>query len=305
MRSTLRFTVVLLSMLIALAPAHANTPDRLAEAARHYAAEPWADAARAYADVVEADETNGRAWFRLGRARLMLDDAEGAIPAFLGADAVPFLPHISRYFLARAYARAMRPDEALTALARAAAAGYANAAALAEEPDLAGLRDDPRYADIATMVDRNANPRAWCPEPEARQFDFWLGEWDVTGPDGTVYGTNSITRDMNGCMLVERWQSASGGTGTSINFFDPTIDGWRQVWVNPAGGNIMCEGGIEDGAMVLRGRNTARDGTSERYIMTFTPLDDGRVRQFVQQSKDDGETWYTWFDGYYARRTAG
>ena len=19
----------------------------------------------------------------------------------------------------------------------------------------------------------------WCPEPEARQFDFWLGEWDV------------------------------------------------------------------------------------------------------------------------------
>jgi hypothetical protein len=31
-----------------------------------------------------------------------------------------------------------------------------------------------------------------CSAPEHRQFDFWLGEWQVTGPSGKVAGTNSI-----------------------------------------------------------------------------------------------------------------
>lgn len=27
------------------------------------------------------------------------------------------------------------------------------------------------------------------------EFDFWIGEWDVVTPAGTVAGVNSITRD--------------------------------------------------------------------------------------------------------------
>ena len=32
----------------------------------------------------------------------------------------------------------------------------------------------------------------------ARDFDFWIGEWDVFGPQGRQVGTNSITRLFDG-----------------------------------------------------------------------------------------------------------
>jgi hypothetical protein len=34
----------------------------------------------------------------------------------------------------------------------------------------------------------------------------------------------------------------------------------------------------------------------------WTPLPDGRVRQFFEQSNDGGETWVPWFEGFYTRK---
>jgi hypothetical protein len=33
----------------------------------------------------------------------------------------------------------------------------------------------------------------------------------------------------------------------------------------------------------------------------WTPLADGRVRQFFEQSDDDGTNWTPWFEGFYSR----
>ena len=32
-------------------------------------------------------------------------------------------------------------------------------------------------------------------------------------------------------------------------------------------------------------------------------MDDGRVRQFFEQSNDEGETWSPWFEGFYTRQS--
>jgi hypothetical protein len=40
-----------------------------------------------------------------------------------------------------------------------------------------------------------------------------------------------------GCLLVEHWRNTQGGTGTSINLYNPVDDRWRQLWVSP-GTNI-------------------------------------------------------------------
>ena len=41
----------------------------------------------------------------------------------------------------------------------------------------------------------------------ARQFDFWLGEWDCTWhADGLEHvGTNSVYADLGGMVLVENF----------------------------------------------------------------------------------------------------
>jgi hypothetical protein len=142
-----------------------------------------------------------------------------------------------------------------------------------------------------------------CAAAAFREFDFWAGEWDVRDAGGKTAGVNRITREENGCVLVERWQSASGGTGQSYNYYDPAARRWKQLWV---GLNILLhmEGGISEGRMRLEGPLQYL-GQDRVTILrgTWTPLPDGRVRQHFEESEDDGSTWTTWFDGYYTRRS--
>ncbi|MEQ1516386.1 MAG: hypothetical protein ABL931_07860, partial [Usitatibacteraceae bacterium] len=44
-----------------------------------------------------------------------------------------------------------------------------------------------------------------CLSIENRQFDFWIGDWDVTTPDGKLAGTNLIKPILAGCVLHENW----------------------------------------------------------------------------------------------------
>ena len=135
-----------------------------------------------------------------------------------------------------------------------------------------------------------------------RAFDFWIGEWDVSNAAGKQVGRNTIRADADSCMLFERWNGAGGSVGSSINFIDPDTKRWRQIWVDGSGGLIEIEGAVSDGAMRLVGTHTYRDGRKLPFRGTWTPLPDGRVRQHFEESSDEGETWPTWFDGYYTRR---
>ena len=77
-----------------------------------------------------------------------------------------------------------------------------------------------------------------CAAPEYGQFDFWIGEWRVLKPDGTVAGTNRIDREYGGCVLHERYQTAKGYSGESLNTYDPGRKRWHQTWVDNTG--ICC-----------------------------------------------------------------
>jgi hypothetical protein len=56
--------------------------------------------------------------------------------------------------------------------------------------------------------------------------------------------------------------------------------------------------------MRLSGEHLYRNGKRELIRGTWTPMPDGRVRQLLEQSRDEGESWYVWFDGVYVRRVA-
>ena len=58
-----------------------------------------------------------------------------------------------------------------------------------------------------------------CDAPEYRQFDFWVGTWDVT-MRGQPAGGNLVTLEESGCLVHEHWTGTRGGTGQSFNFFD-------------------------------------------------------------------------------------
>ena len=146
-------------------------------------------------------------------------------------------------------------------------------------------------------------PAASCDGPEHRQFDFWIGEWEVRNPAGQVAGTNSISAAYDGCLLVERWEGAGGGGGTSQNFYHQGDGRWHQNWIDSqARGPLWLVGGLDErGAMVM---TDSDPGASPRNRITWTPNPDGTVRQHWEQSTDAGGSWATVFDGLYAPRAA-
>jgi hypothetical protein len=142
-------------------------------------------------------------------------------------------------------------------------------------------------------------PPAPCTAEEYRQFDFWIGSWEVTTPDGNVAGTNAIDSILNGCVLREQWRGAGGMTGTSYNTYDPHAGTWHQTWVDDRGGFLLLSGRLEEGSMVLRGEMVDDEGPVLHRI-TWTPVATGEVRQFWEASRDGGTTWSVVFDGRYA-----
>lgn len=146
-----------------------------------------------------------------------------------------------------------------------------------------------------------APPPPGCPAAEHRQFDFWLGEWDVRVPNGSVAGTNRITRMLEGCALLEEW-TGRNSRGMSINFYDAGNRRWHQTWIDDRGQPLYLAGSFRDGAMVLEGVAPGNDGKPARQRITWTTVAPNVVRQHWEVSTDDGATWTTAFDGRYTRR---
>jgi len=150
------------------------------------------------------------------------------------------------------------------------------------------------------------SPAAACTAPEYRQFDFWVGDWTVTSGEA-VAGTNSIRRVHGGCALEENWQGAGDGgvSGSSFNIYDRATGRWHQTWVDAGGTLLQLDGGLVDGSMVLSGLRPAGDGSGPTlHRITWTPNDDGTVRQLWEASQDDGGSWSVLFDGLYAKQAA-
>ena len=143
-----------------------------------------------------------------------------------------------------------------------------------------------------------------CSAPEFRQFDFWLGDWDVFGPGGKRLGENHIVAVEKGCGLRETWVSASGITGTSLNFYDRDEKTWFQAWTDNTGGALRLSGGLRGRDMVLQSEPTPPDAKGVRTVnrVTWSPLASGKVRQLWETSTDGGKTWTTAFDGTYVKR---
>jgi hypothetical protein len=143
--------------------------------------------------------------------------------------------------------------------------------------------------------------RAACEAKEHRQFDFWLGSWKVHTPDGNLAGTNEIESEYGGCVLHERYTTPRGFGGESLNAYDPARRVWHQTWVDSSGTLLLIEGGLRGKSMVLEGQTVGADGQVTRHRITWTPNDDGSVRQHWESTDAEGE-WTTAFDGRYTRK---
>lgn len=202
---------------------------------------------------------------------------------------------IGRYNLACKHALAGERDAAFEWLDKAIAVGFFSVDTMEKDPDLASLHGDPRWRGVVDRARAQANPCKTL--PEARQLDFWVGDWDVHDPKGGLVGHSSIQLILNDCVVLENWSGTLGGTGKSMNFWDKQHRRWQQTWIDDHGNASEFTGQLVDGSM----RYVTGDG---KRRLTFTPLAGGRVRQFAEMSPDGGKTWAVQYDFTYSRRAS-
>ena len=151
-------------------------------------------------------------------------------------------------------------------------------------------------------IEAQAQPRPpACDAPEWRQFDFWVGDWDLTYGDGGK-GRNRITKILDGCAILEEFAGAPGTTlhGKSFSTFDRGARRWKQAWVDNTGSYLDFTGGMEGDRMILS-RDAEREGRRFRQRMIFTDIKAQSLKWLWQRSDDDGASWKTLWEIDYKR----
>jgi tetratricopeptide (TPR) repeat protein len=277
------------------------TPEQRKEAGLAFQRGEWAKAGTIYARIADQEPSNAAAWHRLGYCRYQAKEYEPALAAFAQASEVGQSAD-SMYSAGCMCALLKRPDPAFEWIDKALEAGFSDEATFLADEDLASVRADPRYA--AAKVKVHANARPCSVDPKARQFDFWIGEWDVKSTaNGTLVGKSSIQLILGDCVIFENWANLKGGTGKSLNVYNRDKGFWQQTWIDDHGEvTEYVNGALKDGAMqFVAGPETTSAGERLRR-MTFYDQGPKQVRQLIETSTDGGKTWAAQYDLTYVRK---
>ena len=155
---------------------------------------------------------------------------------------------------------------------------------------------------VAAPVAAAAKP---CDNPDGHRFDFWIGEWYVTGVDGHHDGDNSVRSLYDGCVIEENWTDVQPYAGKSFNTFEQRTHTWTQYWVDSFGHHTQFTNGVwneKDQALVFEGHNPAKGGAPAVQRFSFTRVDADNVIQKQEQSLDEGKTWTVTYELHYKRK---
>jgi hypothetical protein len=148
-----------------------------------------------------------------------------------------------------------------------------------------------------------------CSDSMYHQFDFWIGDWEAFDTKNKKVGDSKITAILDGCFILEEWTSTTVNkgiryAGKSYNHYNVAQKSWQQYWVDNTGAATeYFNGRYEPGKMTLETANEKQaDGALKIQKMTFYNLGPDRVRQYGENSTDNGKTWKTDFDFEYRRK---
>ncbi|KAA9040751.1 tetratricopeptide repeat protein [Ginsengibacter hankyongi] len=278
----------------------------IAKADTFYAKQDWRAAAKAYENAFANGETQtaltcnklGFSYFNLGQYGLAIKNLELS----LTKNPLPSGLSIIHSRLARAYAANSEKDKALEQLDSAIAHGYSNVPEIETSKEYDKIRNDTTFKNLVSQATDKLYP--CLHNAHAREFDFWIGDWDVYPTGGNqIVGSSKIEMEASGCFILENWTAIGyPNTGKSMNFVDPVTNKWKQVWVGSGGAVTEYVNGVyKDSVMQFESSSATPKGTMKIRFRFFNQGTD-QVRQFQEYSMDDGKTWNVSYDLTYIRK---
>lgn len=271
----------------------------------------YKNAIPAYEAALKVAATNSVAWNRLGYSYHLIGQYDKAMASYHKAlenkPSAPVEATIESR-IGRLYSIRNDMEAAFAHLQKAVRLGYLNLQELQANKDFDNLRRDKRFDEIVASVNKAAFP---CMSiPHAREFDFWVGEWDVY-PNGAsmIVGHSKVEIASGGCMILENWTAVGPvpNTGKSMNYVNSATGKWEQHWIGSGGLNLgnpalFVNGEYKDGAMRFEGSSITPQNQKQISRFIFYNQGPDQVRQFFEVSVDEGKTWTTSYDFIYKRK---
>ncbi|MEJ2747028.1 MAG: DUF1579 family protein [Anaerolineae bacterium] len=145
-------------------------------------------------------------------------------------------------------------------------------------------------------------------DDKAKQFDFWLGEWDLTwGENGR--GRNVISKILDDRVIQEQFTSLPDDeeppfVGLSLSVFNARTDQWHQTWVDNQGGYLDFTGGMVGDKMILS-RQAVIEGQPVQQRMVWHNIQADTLDWSWERSDDDGQSWKVLWAIHYRRQSSG
>ena len=270
-----------------------------------YIAKDYINARKLYEKSLKDTSKDGATWNRLGFSCYNTGDMDAAMRSYEKALAYnhnPLLKASAYSRMARINSLQNKKNEALTDLDSAVNSGYNMYTEMDSLKDFNSIRSEKGFSELRTKAYNLAYP--CMSNAQARQFDFWVGEWDAYVRGTKQFAGHSVIQVISGgCAILENWTSGSGFySGKSLNFIDPATNKWRQNWVGAGDSQDFENGEYKDGTM--RFTFETKDPQGHKLIGRFIFYNEGpnQVRQFNETSADDGKTWTTKYDFTYIRK---
>ena len=175
----------------------------------------------------------------------------------------------------------------------------------------------PAFALVVTLIGAVAATGTDGPPDHGREFDFWLGAWDVQNrhlqDDGTWRDTfrarATIASVVDGHAVLEAWSGIDGHPlrGFSLRAWDPDLERWVVIlnWTarGPSGFGRM-EGTAATDHISIFPPGVADSGTKRYERYTFSEAAPTSCRWDAARTADGGETWQTYWIMAFTRTAA-
>ena len=158
---------------------------------------------------------------------------------------------------------------------------------------------------IGLFAQNNNQPP--CSSPQASQFDFWIGDWDLTWSD-SLHGTNHVEKLFGNCTVHENFSSSKANyLGQSWSVFDNNYKQWRQTWIDNQGGFVALSGNMVGDSLLLKTaeRNVPASLSSTGKMinrMVYYNIKPDSFEWSWEASTDGGSTWKQNWLIHYTRK---
>jgi hypothetical protein len=151
-----------------------------------------------------------------------------------------------------------------------------------------------------------------CESAEAKQFDFWLGNWNIKQKilkaDGSWFESKAktrVTKILDGCAVQENWegevqffwegmQKPEKIKALSVRSFDVKTEIWKINWMDTRNPQFSTfEGNFANGKGEFFRKVVGENGKETIIRITFSDIKSNSVRWDLAVSSDNGKTFIT------------